>query len=102
MHPQQMHAPYGYPPVMRNGLGTGSLVLGVLSMLFFWVPVLGLAAYATAITGVATGCFGVARARQRVASNGGVAMAGIVTSALGLIAVVAMTVFYIGTYVSSF
>lgn len=88
---------YGYmpmQPMMKNGLGVSSLVLGILSVLFFWVPIFGLLAYVTAGTGLILGIFGHRRVQHRIASNGGVAMAGIVLCIVGLVAVIGTTVFW--------
>lgn len=89
--PQYYYVPQ---PMMKNGLGVSSLVLGILSVAFFWVPIFGLFAYVTASTGLVLGIFGHRRVQHRIASNGGVAMAGIVLCIVGLVAVIGTTVFW--------
>lgn len=68
--------------VARNGLGVAALVLGIVSILgiatVFAGVVLGLLA-------VVFGAMGRSRARRGEATNGGVALAGIVTGAVGLV-----------------
>ena len=83
-------APYGAPlPQPRNGMGVASLVLGIASILvvpFLLVP---------AVLAVVLGVLGRKRARRGEATNGGVALAGIITGAFGIVffgAIVALVV----------
>lgn len=73
-------AGYGLHPWPKNGMGTSSLVLGIVGMVLFFGPgaLLGL-------IGVPLGIAGVWRAHRRVASNRGVAIAGLVTSLLAIV-----------------
>lgn len=73
--------PYGAPlPVGRkNGLGTAALVLGILSVF----PFCGLVV--PGVLAVVFGLVGRARAKRGEASNGGVALAGVITGSVGLI-----------------
>ncbi len=75
----------------RNGAGTAALVLGILSIvtgLFGIGIVLG-------IIGLILGIIGRKRAKRGEASNGGAALAGIVTSILGSLVSIAMIVFVV-------
>jgi hypothetical protein len=70
--------PYGAPVQGqgRNGFGVTALVLGILSI----VPIAGLAG----IPGLVFGILGRKRAKRGEATNGGVALAGIITSVIGM------------------
>lgn len=92
---QQPQVVYYASPPMKNALGGWSLGLGVASLVFFWVPVLGLFAYVTAPAGIAFGWFGQQRAKHGVASNGGVAMAGLVCSGIALGLTVLLTALWL-------
>ena len=68
---------YGYrqvPP--RNGLGTAAMVLGIVGILTFWL--LGLGAL-LGLLAVIFGFIGRGRAKRGEASNGGMALTGIIT-----------------------
>jgi len=70
---------YGAPlPVTRNGLGTAALVLGVLSvpLALLLVP---------AVLAICFGVVGRRRAGRGQATNGGVALAGALLGAAGLV-----------------
>lgn len=102
-YPPQGYGPPGYPgmpyapgPVgPRNGLGITALVLAVVALLAFWSVIGGI------VLGVAAVIVGVAarrRVRRGEATNGGVAMAGVV---LGVVAVV-LSAAFIAVWVSMF
>lgn len=91
---QQAPPPYYPPSRPKNGLGTTSLVMGILSIVFAWIPFVGLSAYAMSITGIITGVVGRGRVRSGVATNGGASVGGVVTSIIGLVSVVLATVVY--------
>lgn len=80
----------------RNGLGVAALVLGILSIftsVIFIGALLGILA-------IILGFIGRGRAKRREATNGGVAVAGIITGILGLLITVAL-VAVIGSIFSS-
>lgn len=83
--------PYGQP--MQNGLGITALVLGLLSIPFGVIVVGGV----LGLVAVVLGFVGRGRAKRGQASNGGVALAGILTGILGILiaigVVVAITLF---------
>lgn len=77
--------PYGGPPSQpRNGMGIAALVLGILSipLLFISLGILGVVLGGLAVI---FGIIGVRRSGRREATNSGVAVAGIVTGAIGLV-----------------
>ncbi len=84
--------PYAYaplPPAPRNGLGTAGFVLGLLGALFAMIPVIGVIAWPMAILGLVFSLVGISRARKGVATNKGLAIAGTVLSAIGLVLCIA-------------
>jgi hypothetical protein len=94
--------PYsGFPPAPiapRNGLGVGSLVIGILAVLTSWTVIGGLA---LGIVAGGTGLVAWQRARRGEASNGGAALAGailgIAAAALsGVLLVIGIVVFQTG------
>lgn len=85
---------YGGPVVARNGFGTTALVLGILATLgsLFVLPgiVLGIIA-------IVFGFLGRRRAKRQQATNGGAALAGLISGAVGLAISVAIIVVFLGS-----
>lgn len=82
---------FGMPPVpagSSNGLGTASLVLGILSLVTWFLVIGGL----FGIIAVILGFLGRGKANRREASNGGMALAGIITGAVGILLTVLVIV----------
>ncbi|MEU9444032.1 DUF4190 domain-containing protein [Streptomyces sp. NPDC048304] len=84
--PQPPYAgPYGWPgmqPVPSNGLGTASLVLGILGAVCFLLwPI----ALVLGILGIIFGAVGRAKANRGEATNPGVALAGLICGAAGIV-----------------
>ena len=85
--------PGRYPPLGpqvvlrgdRNGLGTAALVLGVIAVIFSFIPLVGIIAWPIGITGLILGFVGLARVNRREATNRGVAIAGLITSGAALV-----------------
>ncbi|MFN2540199.1 MAG: DUF4190 domain-containing protein [Mycobacteriales bacterium] len=73
----------------RNGLGVAALVLGISAILCGWFLVV------PGILAIVFGFIGRARAKRQEATNGGVALAGIITGAIGLVAAVLFWAFVI-------
>ncbi|MBB5746612.1 hypothetical protein [Brevundimonas variabilis] len=67
-------------PAAGNGLATASLVLGILAMVTVWIPLFGMIAWILAPLGLVFGLVALGKPNGR-----GVAIAGSVCSALGLI-----------------
>jgi hypothetical protein len=82
-YPPQPYAGYAAPPIApQNGLGTAALIAGILSLPAAFTVFGG---FILAIIGIILGVMGYRRARSGVANNGGMAIAGIVLSVLGII-----------------
>lgn len=88
--PGAFASPYGYvapPAPPSNGLAITSLILGIATMVFCWVPVLALL---TGIAAIITGIVALRRSQSK-----GLAIAGLITGALGAIISLLMTIFMI-------
>jgi hypothetical protein len=84
---------YGQPQRSpRNGLGVAALVLGILSILLGWIPFISVVALLLAIAAIVCGIIGRKRANRGEATNGGVALGGIITGVLGFLLAGAVTV----------
>jgi hypothetical protein len=79
------YTPPAYHTQPKNGMGTASLVLGIVGLLFSWIPFIGIVAWPLVILGFIFGFIGLSRARKRAATNPGVALTGIILSGIGLI-----------------
>ena len=80
-------AGYGTPVVaVRNGLGTAALVLGILAIPGA-ITIIG--GVLLGILAIILGAIGRSRAKRGLATNGGVALAGIITGAVGLVLAIA-------------
>ncbi|UOZ04285.1 DUF4190 domain-containing protein [Amycolatopsis sp. WQ 127309] len=80
---QPAPSPVAQPP--RNGLGTAGFVLGLVGLIFSPIPIIGLVAWPLVIIGLVLSFLGLGRANKGVATNKGLAIAGIVLSAIGLV-----------------
>ncbi len=69
-----------------TGFGIASLVLGIVSIVFCWVPVVGL------VSGILGIIFSV---KQRKISQNGIAIAGLVTSIIGLVLSALYSIFWV-------
>ena len=91
----QPAAPYPYvvaaPPDPGSGQAVTSLVLGIISIVFTFIPCFGFVAIATGIIGLIMGILG-----RKSVSRHGMAVTGIVLSAISLGLVVLFTVLYVG------
>ncbi|MEC3977447.1 DUF4190 domain-containing protein [Amycolatopsis sp. H20-H5] len=68
-----------------NGLGTAGFVLGLIGLIFSPIPIIGIIAWPLVIVGLILSLVGHARVRRGAANNGGLAITGIVLSAIGLV-----------------
>lgn len=84
-----------YAPSPKNGMGTAALVLGILAIVLAFIPILGFASYPLAVLGIIFGLIGVRRVSKRHAANKGVALGGLIASAIGLVLVIISTVLYV-------
>jgi amino acid transporter len=71
------------PP--RNGLGTAGFVLGLIGLLFSFLPVVGVVAWPLVILGLIFSLIGVYRAVKGRATNKGLSIAGVILSVIGLV-----------------
>lgn len=76
-------------PSPQNGMGTAGFVLGLLAALFAMLPVIGIIAWPLAVLGLIFGVLGITRATKGVATNKGLAVAGTVLAAIGLLLCIA-------------
>jgi hypothetical protein len=72
-------------PAPQNGLGTAGFVLGLLGLLFSFIPLIGIIAWPLVLLGVILSGIGLSRARNGRATNRGLAIAGVACSVLGLL-----------------
>lgn len=83
------------PPTPRNGMGTAALVLGIVAILFAFIPFVGFVSYPLAILGIIFGLLGLSRVGKKVATNRGVTLTGLILSVIGLVLVIVSTVLYV-------
>ncbi|MFF4042106.1 DUF4190 domain-containing protein [Streptomyces sp. NPDC001816] len=89
---------YGWPglqPQPNNGMGTSSLVLGILATVGFCAWPLALV---MGVMAVVLGALGRGKARRGEATNPGVALAGIICGAAGIVLVLGFFAFLIAVY----
>ncbi|PRY43514.1 MmpS family transport accessory protein [Umezawaea tangerina] len=73
------------PTQPRNGLGTAGFVLGLLGFFFSFIPFIGVIAWPLVVLGLVLSLVGLSRTSRGTANNKGLAIAGVVLSALGLL-----------------
>ncbi len=87
---------HGYPPPQpRNGVGIAALVLGIVALLSSWTVIGGIL---FGLLAIIVGFVARGRVKRREATNGGMAITGIV---LGLVSVLvaALAAYAVGTYI---
>jgi len=82
-------AQYAPPTDPRNGLGITALVLGIVAIIAS-ITVIG--GVVLGIIAIVLGFIGRSRAKKGQATNGGVALAGIITGAVGLVLSIVLVV----------
>ncbi len=89
--------PYGDypPPVLRNGVGVAALVVGIIALITTFSVAGGIA---LGFVAVILGFVGRARAKRGEATNGGVALAGIILGVIAIIAGLAFIAFWVGLF----
>ncbi len=73
------------PSQPKNGLGTAGFVLGLVGLIFAFIPLIGIIAWPMTILGLIFGIVGTMRASRGQASNKGLAITAVVLSAIGLV-----------------
>lgn len=83
--PQQQPYPvpaYYAPPT--NGMGTAALVLGIVGLVFSFIPIIGVIAWPLVILGAVFGSVGIDKAGKVPGTPKGAAIAGLTCSLVGL------------------
>jgi hypothetical protein len=90
-----------YPPVPQYeqpkkgaGLAIASMVLGIIALLLSWVPIVNNLAAVLGVIGLGLGIPALLRARRGTHGGKGVAITGLVTSAVAIALVIATQAFY--------
>ncbi|OAA29566.1 protein of unknown function (DUF4190) [Frankia sp. EI5c] len=95
-YPPPGYGPYGGGGQPRNGLGVAALVLGIAAIVLSWTVVGGIL---LGIGALVCGFLGRGRVRRQEANNGGLALAGIITGAIGaaiaLVILIAAIAFFV-------
>lgn len=75
------------PPAVKpsNGLGTTGFVLGLIGLVFSFIPLIGVVAWPLVILGIIFSAIGLSKATKGHATNKGLAIAGLVVSVVGLV-----------------
>ena len=68
-----------------NGLGTSGFVLGLIGLIFSFIPVIGMVAWPLVILGIIFSAVGFSKANKGRATNKGLAITGLVVSIIGLV-----------------
>ncbi|MFB9905072.1 hypothetical protein [Allokutzneria oryzae] len=84
-YPPQQPGPGGYPAQPQNGLGTAGFVVGLIGLVFSFIPFIGVVAWPLVIIGAVLSGVGLSKATSGAASNKGLAIAGLVCSIVGLL-----------------
>jgi hypothetical protein len=90
--------PYGYPPpptAPKNGLGIAALVVAIFALVSCWTVVGGVI---LGIVAVILGIVGRSRAKSGQATNGGIAIAGILLGVLGVIVSLVFIPIWMGVF----
>ncbi|HEY7597054.1 MAG TPA: DUF4190 domain-containing protein [Actinophytocola sp.] len=74
-----------YPAQPANGMAVTSLVLGIVGLVFSFIPIIGVIAWPLTILGVIFGGVGLSKANQVPGAPKGMAVAGLVCSIVGLV-----------------
>lgn len=68
-----------------NGLGTAGFIVGLIGLLFSFIPLIGVVAWPLVILGIIFSAIGISKAAKGRATNKGMAIAGLVVSIAGLV-----------------
>jgi heme/copper-type cytochrome/quinol oxidase subunit 2 len=77
--------PQQTPEKPSNGLGTSGFVLGLIGLIFSFIPVIGMVAWPLVILGIIFSAIGFNKANKGRATNKGLAITGLVVSIIGLV-----------------
>jgi hypothetical protein len=84
-YPQPGHGYRPAAPAPQNGLGTAGFVLGLIGLLFSFIPVTGVIAWPLVLLGLVFAGIGLSRVRARRATNKGLTIAGLTCASAGLV-----------------
>lgn len=90
----QQQPPQTAPPAPlqpRNGFGTAGFVLGIIGLIFSFIPIVGVVAWPLVILGIVFAGVGLVRAVKGQATNKGLSIAGLIVSVIGLIICIVWT-----------
>ena len=73
-----------YPAQPSNGLAVASMVLGIVGLVFAFVPIVGVIAWPLVILGIVFGGIAINKANQTPGAPKGMAIAGLTCSIVGL------------------
>jgi hypothetical protein len=74
-----------YPAQPSNGMAVASMVLGIVGLVFSFIPFIGVIAWPLVILGVIFGGVGISKANQIPGAPKGMAIAGLTCSLVGLL-----------------
>ncbi len=81
-----------YQAQPSNGMGVTALVLGIVGLVFSFIPVIGVIAWPLVILGVIFGGVGISKAGQVPGMPKGTAIAGLTCSLVGLVICLVWTI----------
>lgn len=81
-------------PARSRGMAVTALVLGIVALVFFWVPFFGVL---TGLAGVAAVVLG-SLALARHLGGRGMSLAGLITGAIGVVLTLVLTIVWVGTF----
>jgi hypothetical protein len=74
-----------YQAQPANGMAVASMVLGIVGLVFSFIPFIGVIAWPLVILGIIFGGVGISKANQVPGSPKGMAIAGLTCSIVGLV-----------------
>jgi hypothetical protein len=74
-----------YPAQPSNGLAVASMVLGIVGLVFAFIPFIGVIAWPLVILGIIFGGIGISKANEVPGAPKGMAIAGLTCSIVGLL-----------------
>jgi hypothetical protein len=83
-YPQQPVQP-GYLAPPSNSMGIAAMVLGIVGLVFSFIPIIGVIAWPLVILGIIFGGVGISKAGQVPGMSKGTAVAGLTCSLVGLV-----------------
>jgi hypothetical protein len=90
--PQQFQPQPQQPPAQKgNGLAVAALVLGIIALVFCWIPFLNVLSIVLGVIGLGLGVPGLIGTLRGRRSGKGVAITGVVLSAVAIIAAIAIS-----------